>query len=123
MKSLTTVLAVTCALFLLENVARAKKNKEEFDMDLAALINDQNKVRSFVDCLLQDMCTGYGERLRDMLMEALSRDCNTCTESQQGLISKAANYLMKENPDAWQKIVQKYDPQGKLKEIAPRTLM
>ncbi|KAJ9585920.1 hypothetical protein L9F63_020428, partial [Diploptera punctata] len=44
------------------------------------------------------------------LPEALRTNCEKCSDRQKKMVRKAANYLIKEKPNDWEKIAKKYDP-------------
>jgi Insect pheromone-binding family, A10/OS-D. len=48
-----------------------------------------------------------------ILLDAFQTKCSKCTEAQKTHIRKAANFFITNVPEQWQKVVQKYDPEGK----------
>nr|CAD7268255.1 unnamed protein product [Timema shepardi] len=45
--------------------------------------------------------------------EELKTSCETCAPSKRKFIRKTSTYLMKERPEVWKKIVERYDATGK----------
>lgn len=44
--------------------------------------------------------------------DALKSECSKCTEKQINLIKEVTKFLKERKPDVWQKLLQKYDPEG-----------
>jgi hypothetical protein len=46
-------------------------------------------------------------------VDALQTKCSKCTETQKSHIRKAAKFFIKNRAEQWEKVVEKYDPEGK----------
>lgn len=54
--------------------------------------------------------------------EALETNCKDCTDNQKALVRKASLFLIKNRPDDWKKLSDKFDPEGKYREAFDKFL-
>nr|CAD7446644.1 unnamed protein product [Timema bartmani] len=86
-----------------------------YDMpDPDNLLFDEKSVTQYVNCLLEkDICPPGIQEFKDDIPEELKTSCETCAPSKRKFIRKTSTYLMKERPEVWKKIVERYDATGK----------
>lgn len=107
------VVSIVC-LFALTAV-RAQTYPADYDsLDIDALLSNEDKVKMFGACLLDDtVCTERALKLKGILLDAFQTKCSKCTEVQKGHIRKTVKFFIANRPEQWQKVVLKYDPEGK----------
>nr|CAI5821714.1 unnamed protein product [Callosobruchus analis] len=67
-----------------------------------------------MNCLMdRGRCTKDAAELKQILPDALATDCAKCNEKQKKGAKKVAEFLIKNKPNAWKELVEKYDSDGK----------
>nr|QCX43088.1 chemosensory protein csp8 [Helopeltis theivora] len=75
------------------------------------ILESQRLLRGYVDCLLdKGRCTPDGKALKETLPDALEHDCSKCTEKQKSASEKVIRHLVNKQPDYWNELSAKYDP-------------
>nr|AIW65103.1 chemosensory protein [Helicoverpa armigera] len=106
-----TAIVLLLALFGVVLTAR-------FDnIDIDKVLGNQRVLESYLKCMYDEgPCTPEGRDLREKAPEALETNCKDCTDNQKALVRKASLFLIKNRPDDWKKLSDKFDPEGKYKK-------
>ncbi|XP_063626325.1 ejaculatory bulb-specific protein 3-like [Cydia splendana] len=108
MKSILVTIAVLFTLVL----AESEKYTEKYDsLDIDAIIGNKRLMAAYVRCVLEKgKCTPEGRLLKAHITDALQTGCSKCTIAQKGGMRKVIHHLIKEEPEAWAALLDKYDP-------------
>ncbi|XP_049963356.1 allergen Tha p 1-like isoform X2 [Schistocerca serialis cubense] len=106
----------TLALLLACLVAAAAAYTTKYDnIDLDDVLHNDRLLKKYHECLLSDSdasCTPDGKELKAAIPDALTNDCAKCNEKQKAGAEKVIRFLIKEKPDLWTPLENKYDPTG-----------
>ncbi|KAJ9585921.1 hypothetical protein L9F63_020429 [Diploptera punctata] len=80
------------------------------NIDIESILRSDRLMNNYMKCFLDTgPCTSQAYDLKRDFPEAMS-DCSSCTDEQKKLVKKASRYLIKERPEQWKMILDKYDP-------------
>ncbi|XP_050421979.1 allergen Tha p 1-like [Adelges cooleyi] len=88
-------------------------------LDLTHLLKNDKLVSAYIRCFLDEgVCTSEGKQVKAVLLpEIISTVCSKCSEKQKTMARQVLNHIyVKRRPD-FERIMQKYDKQGKYNEI------
>ncbi|XP_069695425.1 allergen Tha p 1-like [Periplaneta americana] len=106
MKALVA-LTIACLLFA---VAAAESLE---DVDLDVFFQDPQRVKAYVNCLLdKSACNERLRAYRSWLEQAYEDQCSKCSEKQKFLVRKTVEISRVKVPEIWTKIPKLYDPDG-----------
>nr|UTN00842.1 chemosensory protein [Semanotus bifasciatus] len=108
-------------LFCLLCIVRAslgQRYSSRFDnIDVDSILASKRILANYIKCILDaGPCTAEGREIREHIPEAITTNCEKCTEPQKKIVRKASTFIMKNRPQEWEKIRRKYDPEDKYKE-------
>ncbi|XP_049832376.1 allergen Tha p 1-like isoform X3 [Schistocerca gregaria] len=110
MKSCAFALSLVC---LVAAVAAYTTKYDNIDLD--EILHNDRLLKKYHECLLSDAdtsCTADGKELKAAIPDALTDDCAKCNEKQKAGAEKVIRFLIKEKPDLWTPLENKYDPTG-----------
>nr|ABM67690.1 chemosensory protein CSP3 [Spodoptera exigua]ABM92665.1 chemosensory protein CSP5 [Plutella xylostella] len=88
------------------------------NIDLDEILNNKKILTSYINCCLDlGKCTPDGKELKSHIREALENKCGKCTEAQKNGTRKVMTHLINFEPDYWNQLCAKYDPEGKYKAM------
>nr|QGH51247.1 putative chemosensory protein 4 [Conopomorpha sinensis] len=68
----------------------------------------------YIKCLLdQGKCSPEGKELKAHISEAMSNKCGKCTAKQREGSRVVIGYIINHEPEYWQQLTAKYDPERK----------
>ncbi|XP_065345627.1 ejaculatory bulb-specific protein 3-like [Cloeon dipterum] len=92
-------------------------------VDLDRILKNDRILTNYIKCLMdQGPCTSEGRELKRTLPDALETDCTKCNPNQKGAADKVINFLIKNRPSDWTRLVNKYDPSGAYQKRFEATL-
>ncbi|XP_059479527.1 ejaculatory bulb-specific protein 3-like [Neocloeon triangulifer] len=81
------------------------------------VLSSPRLMKNFHWCIMgRGPCTSEGAELKKIIPEALKSDCSRCTERQKVQAGKVLLYLLQHRPEWWKELVEKYDPDGRLRK-------
>nr|QRI42716.1 chemosensory protein 21 [Agrilus planipennis] len=106
-------IAFTLAV-VLEAMPQKDLSAKYENLDVDAILKNKRTLNSYIKCVLdQGPCTPEGRDLKENINKNLATKCAECTVRQKQIVRKATRFVMKNNPEDWQKIVKHYDPDNK----------
>nr|UMT69262.1 chemosensory protein 10 [Ophraella communa] len=104
----TFVVCIFAAGFFL---IHAEKYTTKYDnVDVDSIIKSDRLLLNYVNCLLdRGKCTPDGLELKKVLPDALLTDCSKCSDVQKKGSKKIIRYLIKNKPDWYGELEEKYD--------------
>ncbi|KAF4527287.1 hypothetical protein B566_EDAN016075 [Ephemera danica] len=117
MQLLVFVLLVATAALALPQSGGNRRYTDKYDhVDVDAILKNERILNSYIKCMLdQGPCTAEGRELKTDLPDALETECAKCTPSQKNIVRKAARFLSEKRPQEWQRLTDRFDPEGKFK--------
>ncbi|XP_017878064.1 ejaculatory bulb-specific protein 3-like [Ceratina calcarata] len=112
----TTVL---CLLVLVAVAYVAARPKDEYtskfdNIDVDQILHSDRLLTNYFKCLMDEgRCTSEGAELKKTLPDALETECSKCSEKHKEVVKKVIKFLVKEKPEMWDKLANKYDPDRK----------
>nr|WPO56433.1 chemosensory protein [Leucinodes orbonalis] len=102
------VLALAGAAF----AARVPRYTEIYDtIDVPQILSNRRLLVPYVLCVLDEgKCTPPGRELKSHIKEALETECAKCSPAQVKGTRLVIGHLINHEPDFWNKLVNKYDP-------------
>nr|QID89965.1 chemosensory protein [Agrilus zanthoxylumi]QTJ02339.1 chemosensory protein [Agrilus zanthoxylumi] len=83
------------------------------NVDLDQILKNQRLLENYYNCLMdKGKCTPDGQELKRNLPDALNTRCSKCSEKQKEGTQRVVEYLIKNKPDWWKNLENKYDPSG-----------
>ncbi|XP_049876708.1 ejaculatory bulb-specific protein 3-like [Pectinophora gossypiella] len=111
MKFFLVTLAFTVSCVMAEYVGQEKYTDKYDSLDLDEMMSNKRLMQAYCRCILdQGKCTAEGRELKSHISEALQNGCAKCTDRQRYGMRRVISYVMKNENDMWQQMVQKYDP-------------
>ncbi|KAI5643024.1 insect pheromone-binding family, a10/OS-D domain-containing protein [Phthorimaea operculella] len=108
MRLLVVVACVVAAV-----VAEEKYTDKYDNIDIKEILENKRLLQAYVDCMLEKgKCTPEGKELKDHLQDALATGCEKCTENQKKGAQTVIEHLIKNEPESWKALCEKYDPEG-----------
>ncbi|XP_011561893.2 allergen Tha p 1 [Plutella xylostella] len=107
MKLLIITLALAAAC-----VAQKRYTNKYDNMDLDEVLANRRLLVSYIKCVLdQGRCTAEGKELKTHISDALQTGCKKCTPNQREGARRVISHMIKEEPEYWTMLVEKYDPE------------
>ncbi|CAG9860083.1 unnamed protein product [Phyllotreta striolata] len=109
-------------LLLLSVLGFARCDEEHYtskydSVDYRAILHSERLLKSYYNCLMdKGPCTAEGKELRNILPDALKTECSKCTEKQKAGAREVVDFIVKDKPDWFKDLQNKYDPDGIYKE-------
>ncbi|CAH2089574.1 unnamed protein product [Euphydryas editha] len=115
MKTLILSLAYVLCFVTLVISKPAEKYTDKYDtINLEEILENRRLLLPFVKCLLeQDKCSAEGKELKSHIQEALENYCGKCTDAQKKGTRVVISHFINNEPDFWNQLTTKYDPQKK----------
>ncbi|XP_045470243.1 ejaculatory bulb-specific protein 3-like [Harmonia axyridis] len=111
MNILSAVVLLTCVAYVVSQESTYTSKYDNIDID--RILGNDRILTSYIKCMLdQGSCTPEGRELKKTLPDALKRGCDKCNPKQKDVAEKVVRHLTQKRPKDWEKLVQKYDPQG-----------
>lgn len=86
------------------------------DIDIDRILQNNRVLTNYIKCLLDEgPCTNEGRELKKTLPDALATGCSKCNEKQKATAEKVINHLRANRVRDWERLMNKYDPQGQYK--------
>ncbi|XP_067004750.1 ejaculatory bulb-specific protein 3 [Anabrus simplex] len=108
--------AVLCVVLAVLGLTSAEdKYTDKYDsIDLKGVLTNDRLRNLYVNCLLGTVtkCPEDVKALKSILPEALETNCAKCSEKQKQTMREIAVYLKKNHPADFEKLAEKYDPDG-----------
>ncbi|KAF7283887.1 ejaculatory bulb-specific protein 3-like [Rhynchophorus ferrugineus] len=103
------------AIGLVLGLSQAQKYTTRFDtLDIDNILTNERILKNYIKCILDEgPCTEEGRQLRKHIPDALTTQCDKCTDAQKKFVRKGALHLIQKRPEDWQKITKKFDPEAK----------
>nr|ATI99849.1 chemosensory protein 10 [Oedaleus asiaticus] len=86
--------------------------------DPGSLLADPQALTQVIRCLLasaDDGCSLQGRLLKSVLPKLLQTNCAQCSEAQRQDVAGVLRHLVNDRPEDWQRLADKYDPEGTLR--------
>ncbi|CAH0550940.1 unnamed protein product [Brassicogethes aeneus] len=101
-------------VFVAAYAAPQNKYTSKYDnIDLDSIFKSDRLLSNYINCLMdRGRCTPDAMELKIVLPDALQNDCAKCSEEQQKSGKKVVNFMIKNKPNEWKELEQKYDPEG-----------
>ncbi|XP_058790047.1 transcriptional adapter 2B [Phymastichus coffea] len=111
---LTMKTALALLLCLVAACAAEQKYTDRFDhIDVDNVLRNERLLKPYLNCLLHDQtCTADARTLKALLPDALTTNCEKCTEKQRVNARKVITHLSSKKPDVWNQVLAKFDPQN-----------
>ncbi|XP_068083772.1 ejaculatory bulb-specific protein 3-like [Anabrus simplex] len=108
--------AVLCVVLVVVGCVVAQdKYPETYDnIDIEAILTNDESRALHVNCLLDGgaKCPEAALALKKRLPEILETKCAKCTAKQRSIIRNIATYLKNYSREEYEKLANKYDPEG-----------
>uniref|UniRef100_A0A310S3G9 Chemosensory protein 12 n=1 Tax=Chrysomela lapponica TaxID=153811 RepID=A0A310S3G9_CHRLA len=103
-----------CVLVVV-SLARSQKYQSKYDnIDVDSILTNRRVLKSYLRCILDEgPCPPPAREFRTHIPDAISNNCARCTDAQVNIIRKTSRFIMRNNPDDWERISKKFDPQRK----------
>ncbi|KAK9892193.1 hypothetical protein WA026_018998 [Henosepilachna vigintioctopunctata] len=103
-----TIIIFFCITFVKAGFHHNNKH-ERLNIDI--IMRDEVLLRNFIDCLVDKRsCRPDELELKNILPDALHRDCITCTIAQKNWSKKIIRHLLKHKRVWWNELEARYDP-------------
>ncbi|KAF2878638.1 hypothetical protein ILUMI_27535 [Ignelater luminosus] len=103
-----------CVIFAAIVWARPEEEKytDQYDnVDIDEILRSDRLLDNYYNCLdTAKKCTPDGQKLRDILPDALKTGCSKCTDVQKRQSKKVINFLIKNRLEQFKKLEAKFDP-------------
>ncbi|CAK1584464.1 unnamed protein product [Parnassius mnemosyne] len=87
---------------------------ENDDIDIDAVINDMDKLKSFMDCFLdKNTCDAVQADFKKDIPEAFQQACAKCTAAQKHIFRRFLEGAGEKLPEDLNVLKKKYDPESK----------
>ncbi|XP_057656971.1 ejaculatory bulb-specific protein 3-like [Diorhabda carinulata] len=86
------------------------------NIDIDQILASKRLLDNYIQCLLDEnakRCSPEGREFKKYIPEAIRTNCAKCSDSQKRIVKKTAKHIITNRPQDWEKIKQKFDPQGK----------
>ncbi|KAL3289155.1 hypothetical protein HHI36_003591 [Cryptolaemus montrouzieri] len=81
-------------------------------IDVNTILENEWLLNNLLKCLIEGKrCTKDGTEIKKFLPEAIRTGCAKCTDSQRTGGIKVIKHLIKEKPNEWKILLDKFDPQ------------
>lgn len=100
---------------LLSVVAGARNYGAKYDnIDVDQVLRNNRLLDNYLKCILEvGRCTPEGQELKQIIPDAIKDACSNCNEKQKQSSEKVIRHLVKNRKKDWDKLLKKYDPEGK----------
>ncbi|KAG6454391.1 hypothetical protein O3G_MSEX008687 [Manduca sexta] len=104
---LLSVVAVT--------LARPDHYTDRYDnVNLDEILDNHRVLVPYIKCILdQGKCAPDAKELKEHIREALETECSKCTNAQKNGTRRVIQHLINHEPEYWQELGDKYDPERK----------
>ncbi|XP_046661971.1 ejaculatory bulb-specific protein 3-like [Homalodisca vitripennis] len=110
----TVTLLVAAALVAAASAASYTNKFDNIDVD--RILSNDRILTQYIKCLMEEgSCTNEGRELKKTLPDALKTGCSKCTEKQKAATDKVIRHLRKNKSHDWNRLVNKYDPNGEFR--------
>ncbi|GBP07794.1 Ejaculatory bulb-specific protein 3 [Eumeta japonica] len=88
------------------------KYTDKYDnLDLEEILSNRRLLLTYSNCVLdKGRCNAEGKELRNNLEDALATGCAKCTERQEKGTYIVIEHLIKNEPEIWKELTDKFDP-------------
>ncbi|CAH0550938.1 unnamed protein product [Brassicogethes aeneus] len=88
------------------------------NLDVTKILENERLVQAHCDCLLKNTrCNNDGEALKKYVPDAISNNCNQCTEKQRASASLVIKHLRDNHSEkCFKPLIKKYDPNNEHSE-------
>ncbi|GJQ66507.1 hypothetical protein Trydic_g4498 [Trypoxylus dichotomus] len=94
-------------------IAEEKYTTKYDNVNITEILNNKRLLRGYANCLLDKApCGPDGAELKRVLPDALQTNCSKCSERQQEGSKTILKFLIDNEPEIWQELEAKYDPEG-----------
>ncbi|KAF5299917.1 hypothetical protein FQR65_LT09312 [Abscondita terminalis] len=89
-----------------------EKYTDQFDgVDIDEILQSDRLLNNYHNCLVTGQkCTPDGQKLRDVLPDALQTKCEKCTDVQKSQSKKVIDYLIKNKVEMFKQLEKIFDP-------------
>ncbi|KAK9891308.1 hypothetical protein WA026_013615 [Henosepilachna vigintioctopunctata] len=83
------------------------------NIDIEEIIKSDRLINSYFKCLMTgEGCTPDGAELRKILPDAIHSGCSKCSRKHKDVSKRMINHLIKNKPELWKQLEEKFDPQA-----------
>ncbi|CAH2089572.1 unnamed protein product [Euphydryas editha] len=84
------------------------------NIDLDEILSNRRLLIPYIKCILDEgRCSPEGKELKSHIQEALENYCGKCTDAQKKGTRVVISHFINNEPDFWNQLTTKYDPQKK----------
>ncbi|XP_059478966.1 ejaculatory bulb-specific protein 3-like [Neocloeon triangulifer] len=96
----------------------AAQYTSKFDnINVDQILKSERLLNNYHKCLLdRGPCTPDAAELKRLLPDALETGCTKCTEKQRTGSEKVITYIIKNKPEQWEELLDKFDKERKFRE-------
>nr|AOG12901.1 chemosensory protein [Eogystia hippophaecolus] len=111
----TFIVVCFFALVAIATALPGARYTDRYDnIDLDEILGNPRLLNPYILCLLeQGKCTAEGKELKSHIHESLENYCENCTEAQRKGARRVIGHLINNEPESWEKLNAKYDPEHK----------
>ncbi|KAF5301382.1 hypothetical protein FQA39_LY10780 [Lamprigera yunnana] len=114
MKHLIQILIVAVVGTLVNGSENEKYTSKYDNFNVDTVINSPRLLKNYVHCVVEKgPCTPEGEELKKNIPDALKTNCSKCSTKQKELTDKILQHLIRNEPNFWKMLQDKYDPYEK----------
>nr|QEI46802.1 chemosensory protein 4 [Galleria mellonella] len=114
-------LLVILMLLAVATLALAEESKytDRYDnVNIDEILNNRRLLVAYVKCILETgRCTAEGKELKKHIKDGMQTACSKCTQWQRQGARKVVKHIRENEPEYWQQMLTKYDPNGEFKSI------
>ncbi|GBP07819.1 Ejaculatory bulb-specific protein 3 [Eumeta japonica] len=86
-------------------------------LDIEGVLNNPEKMKTYYNCLLDlGECNPIAAAVKSQLPQILETSCAKCTSAQKQVIRRILRSGREQLPEETEKLIKKYDPEGKYKD-------
>ncbi|CAH1116672.1 unnamed protein product [Phaedon cochleariae] len=106
-----------CLLVVVFFVHGQKYQSKYDNIDVDSILTNRRVLKSYLRCILDEgPCPPPAREVRMYIPEAITNNCAKCTDQQIKIVKKTSKFILKNNPDDWERISRKFDPDRKYKD-------
>ncbi|KAJ8670122.1 hypothetical protein QAD02_001381 [Eretmocerus hayati] len=111
------VCAFLCfALMVMISQAEKQQQDKYAGVDVDPILKNPRILNNYIKCMLEmGSCTPDALNFRKTLPDAIRSGCEKCNQKQRETANKIIKHLMEHRSSDWEKLLKKYDPEGKFK--------
>ncbi|XP_034245592.1 ejaculatory bulb-specific protein 3-like [Thrips palmi] len=114
-------LVLCVAVMVLAGLAAAAPRPEEkfttkYDnINIDEILSNKRLLNNYMNCILDKpkaRCTADALELKKSIPDALTNDCDKCSDKQKELSEKVVKHISEKEKEIWEELKAKYDPTG-----------